>query len=84
MKRILTTRQVKEALNVHINTVYKYIHCGVLKAFKLGGANSVKHWRIREEDLEAFLRGAELEHERHIEKESDSSEQLAGSAPASK
>ena len=61
MNRILTTKQVKEILGIHINTVYKYIHSGALKAFKLGGANSVKHWRIREEDLEAFLQGTQKE-----------------------
>lgn len=62
MNKIFTTRQVSGLLNIHINTVYNYIHSGVLKAFKLGGTNSVKHWRIREKDLESFMQEAGSAH----------------------
>lgn len=82
MNTILNTRQVSEILGIHINTVYKYIHSGALKAFKLGGANSVKHWRIREKDLESFLQGAESEHGESVEYNSKP-DQVAGSAPTS-
>jgi len=62
LNKIYTTHQVSDILHVHLNTVYKYIKSGKLKAFKLSGRNSVKHWRIREENLESFLKGAESEH----------------------
>lgn len=57
MNKLLTTRQVREILGVQLNTVYEYIASGKLKAHKLGGnGESKRHWRIKPEDLEDFVR----------------------------
>lgn len=57
MKVILNTRQAASRLGIHINTVYQYIHSGILKAHKIGGSTKRRHWRIYEEDLLAFVNG---------------------------
>lgn len=77
---LLSIRQITEIFGVHHNTVYKYIRSGQLKAFKLGGSNSVKHWHIRAKDLETFLQGAGSEHAEANNKK-PIQEQVAGSAP---
>jgi excisionase family DNA binding protein len=44
-----------------IDTVYRYIHSGELKAYKIGGnGQSKRHWRIKRKDLEAFIKGRVL------------------------
>lgn len=53
--KILTTHQVAEQLGVSLTTVYSYIYSGMLKAHKLGGQTSRRHWRIKESDLETFI-----------------------------
>lgn len=53
--KILTTRQTAKELGVSLTTVYSYIYEGKLKAHKLGGYSKRRHWRIKEEDLEAFI-----------------------------
>lgn len=56
---LLTTNEVAKYLGVHINTVWKYIKTGQLKAFKLGGnGKSNRRWRIHSDDLAAFISGA--------------------------
>ena len=48
--------QVAEELNLHINTVYKIIQRGDLEVYNLsveGGRD--KYYRIRRDDLEAYL-----------------------------
>jgi len=52
---VLTTRQVASKLEVSLTTVYQYIYSGALKARKLGGTGTRRHWRIKEADLEAFV-----------------------------
>ena len=55
---LLTANEVAAYLGVHINTVWKYIKNGQLKAFKLGGnGKSNRRWRIYRDDLEAFIGG---------------------------
>lgn len=58
MEKLLTTRQVADILQVaKLDTVYRYIASGKLKARKLGGYCKKRHWRIKLEDLEAFVNG---------------------------
>ena len=45
---------VKVRLSVNIETVYRYIRQGKLKAVRVGGL-----WRVRESDLERFLQGGQ-------------------------
>ena len=49
---VLTTKQAAEVLQVHIKTVEAMCRAGDLPARKVG-----KAWRIRREDLRAYLSG---------------------------
>ena len=48
--KLLTTREVADYLRVSERSVLRYIEAGKLSASKVGG------WRIRQSDLDAFLR----------------------------
>ncbi len=50
MKPLLTVRHIAEILSVKERTVRDWLMSGELKGYKIG-----KSWRVREEDLEAFL-----------------------------
>lgn len=64
MADYLTVKEVCKRLGLlDTETVYRYIKQGKLKAYKLGGGNSSRHWRIKPEDLEAFFTGQEPETE---------------------
>src|SRR2546428_7077332 len=52
-EKLLTPEQVAERLQVTERTVYGWLRRGKLPALKLG-----RLWRIRPEDLEAFLESA--------------------------
>jgi len=52
-EKLLTPEQVAERLQVTERTVYGWLRRGTLPALKLG-----RLWRIRPEDLEAFLERA--------------------------
>ena len=52
-EKLLTPEQVAERLQVTERTVYGWLRRGKLPALKLG-----RLWRIRPEDLEAFLENA--------------------------
>jgi len=52
METILTTEQVAEHLQVHWQTVLKYIKLKQLPAMKVG-----KGYRVSKHDLERFLEG---------------------------
>ena len=52
-EKLLTPAQVAERLQITERTVYEWIRGGKLTALKLG-----RLWRIRQDDLEAFLKGA--------------------------
>jgi len=47
-----TLREVANLTGVHYNTVWRWIDKGWLPAHKLGG-----RWRVKEEDLEEFMKG---------------------------
>lgn len=80
MNGLLKVKQVADMLGLHTNTVYRYIHRGQLKAFRLGTAN----YRISKEDLESFIKGAGSAHGRHAEELCNSSEQVADPALSGK
>ncbi len=52
-EKLLTPAQVAERLQITERTVYEWIRGGRLPALKLG-----RLWRIRQDELEAFLEGA--------------------------
>lgn len=76
MDNTLTVKVVASKLCLNDETVYRWLRLGKLRGYKLG-----RLWRVTEDDLVSFLRGAESTHGRHILKNSDCSEQVAGSAP---
>lgn len=49
MEKMLTPNQVAEILQVHPDTVVRWLRDGTLKGIKVGGL-----WRIRARDLEAL------------------------------
>ena len=53
--KVYTLGEVQDILKVTQRTVYNYIKGGKLKAVKMG-----KYWRVRHEDLDAFLTGASV------------------------
>jgi chromosome partitioning protein len=61
MDKFLTTDQVAKRLNLHQNTVIRYIHSGKLPAVKVG-----KSYRIKESVVDALVGEAELEPGRAI------------------
>ena len=50
-----TPKEIAKAMHVEIRTVYRKLRSGELKAVKW----SRKVWRVREEDLEAYLKNLE-------------------------
>lgn len=63
---LLTAEEVAERLRVNVNTVRRYIRSGRLPAIRLG-----KGYRIRSEDLEAFLRSLMTNGNREVEDEDE-------------
>jgi len=59
LSQYLNTRETCKYLGIkELGTLYSYIHEGKLKAYKVGGdGKSKRHWRIKLEDLEAFISG---------------------------
>ena len=53
MREYLKLSEVCEILGAGRKTVLNWIHEGKLKAVKLGGG---RLWRVRERDLQAFIR----------------------------
>ncbi len=47
---VYTLQEVEEVLSVTRRTIYNWIKSGKLHAVKVG-----KQWRVKKEDLEAFL-----------------------------
>ena len=46
----LTIEQASELLQVHYNTVYRWVTTGVLPGAKIGDS-----WRIKKSDIESFF-----------------------------
>lgn len=49
-ERWLKASQVAKILNIHMNTMHKYLHDGTIPGKKIG-----HHWRIPESGLRDFL-----------------------------
>jgi len=52
MEKLYTLEEAAEYLRVHIDTAREYCRTGKLKAYKINDWE----WRIKQEDLEAFLK----------------------------
>ena len=52
LDELYTTKKAAEKLHIHINTLYRYIDEGRLKAVRMGGL-----LRIKETDLDDFISG---------------------------
>lgn len=50
LKEFYTLEEVGEILKISVITLRKYIKQGKIKAIKIG-----KHWRVTEDNLQAFL-----------------------------
>ena len=50
MREVYTVRDVAQRLHLTTETIRDYLQEGKLKGFKVG-----KQWRVREQDLEAFI-----------------------------
>lgn len=48
---LYTLQEVAQILKVSERTLYRWLKDGKLKAHKVG-----RHWRVKEEDLNAFLK----------------------------
>ena len=53
MQELLTVSEVAQLMKVTPQTVLQWIYTKRLKAYKAGG-----QWRIRQEDLQLFLKGS--------------------------
>ncbi len=79
---LLTAEQVAERLQVREETVYDWLRAGRLRGVKLG-----RIWRVREADLEAFIRAhltgpePDEDEEERAEAEQAWQEYLAGRDP---
>lgn len=51
---VYTLKEVEEILSVTRKTIYNWLKSGKLKAVKVG-----RQWRVKKEDLEAFINGEE-------------------------
>lgn len=54
LSKLLTTAEVAKELGVELQSVYRFIDDGSLKAIKLG-SQPRSHWRIKRSDLKEFL-----------------------------
>ncbi len=52
MNGLLTIKETAVRLRVCYETIARYLRAGKLRGFKVG-----HNWRIKEEDLEAFING---------------------------
>ena len=57
MSGLLTIREVANILKLNRRTIFRYIKDGKLKAQKIGDAAN-SHYRIKQADLDDFLKGA--------------------------
>ena len=52
MEKLLSTEEIAEGLGVQVDTVQRWLSSGKLKGTKIG-----RLWRVREEDLDKFIKG---------------------------
>ena len=54
--KLLTAKEAAKALNVHLNTIYRWSRTGYLPAFKFGGGKT-SMWKVKQEDVDKILEG---------------------------
>jgi excisionase family DNA binding protein len=74
-REFLTTNEVAEMLSISPFTIRRYIQLRKLKAVKLEGS-----YRVRQGDLEQFLKAREIETEEELEQEEEAAKAKDGSA----
>ena len=52
----LNTKEIAERLNIHVETVRRWLRSGMLRGVLVGGKSG---YRIREHDLDRFLKSRE-------------------------
>jgi len=52
----LNTKEIAERLNIHVETVRRWLRSGILRGVYVGGKGG---YRIRERDLNKFLKSRE-------------------------
>jgi excisionase family DNA binding protein len=52
----ITTKEIATRLDIHVETVRRWLRTGALRGVHVGGQSG---YRIREKDLEEFLRSRE-------------------------
>ena len=52
----VTTKEIAKRLNIHVETVRRWLRTGALRGVQVGGKSG---YRIREMDLDEFLRSRE-------------------------
>lgn len=66
MNKLYTVRQVADNLGISEHKVRQYLASGKLKGSKLGANGKDRsrlHWRVKEKDLNAFIKNGEaVEH----------------------
>lgn len=55
-KKWTTTKEIAKRLDIHVETVRRWLRTGALRGVHVGGKGG---YRIRENDLEEFLRSRE-------------------------
>lgn len=55
-KKWITTKEIAKRLDIHVETVRRWLRTGALRGVHVGGQSG---YRIRERDLEEFLRSRE-------------------------
>jgi excisionase family DNA binding protein len=55
-KEWITTQDIAEELDIHVETVRRWLRTGALRGIHVGGKGG---YRIRQSDLEEFLRSKE-------------------------
>ncbi len=56
MDNLLTPEQTAEKLQVSLATVKRWLTAGILPGYKVG-----RQWRISEEQLQAFIKGRQVD-----------------------
>jgi len=75
-RNLLTAQQTASRLGIHINTLYQWIHKGIVPAHKVG----ILRWFIKVDDLQALLNGKGAG-KVHAEPNNKESGQVAHPAP---
>jgi excisionase family DNA binding protein len=56
MEKLYTTKEICERLNIDRHKLYKLIHDNLLQATRIGTKQNTNSYRIKESDLNKFLK----------------------------